>query len=106
MSKRISWECDSVTMKNKKLLKHFTEQILPILDEIEFNDTEQECESMWTILVNYGEYSQGVFKSEQYAREKLLDLVQNDCPDEDIPDYDAAYDYTDGYYRVLEIKGV
>ena len=31
-----------MTMKNKKLLKHFTEQILPILDEIEFNDTEQE----------------------------------------------------------------
>ena len=29
-------------MKNKKLLKYFTEQILPILDEIEFNDTEQE----------------------------------------------------------------
>ena len=28
-------------MKNKKLLKYFTEQILPILDEIEFNDTEQ-----------------------------------------------------------------
>ena len=27
-------------MKNKKLLKYFTEQILPILDEIEFNDTE------------------------------------------------------------------
>ena len=31
-----------MTMKNKKLLKYFTEQILPILDEIEFNDTEQE----------------------------------------------------------------
>ena len=29
-------------MKNKKLLKYFTEQILPILDEIEFNDTENE----------------------------------------------------------------
>ena len=29
-------------MKNKKLLKYFTEKILPILDEIEFNDTEQE----------------------------------------------------------------
>ena len=29
-------------MKNKKLLKYFTEQILPILDEIEFNDTEYE----------------------------------------------------------------
>lgn len=29
-------------MKNKKLLKYFTEQILPILDEIEFNDTEHE----------------------------------------------------------------
>ena len=42
MTKRISWECESVAMKNKKLLKYFTEQILPILDEIEFNDTEQE----------------------------------------------------------------
>ena len=31
-----------MTMKNKKLLKYFTEQILPILDEIEFNDAEQE----------------------------------------------------------------
>ena len=31
-----------MTMKNKKLLKYFTEQILPILDEIEFNDTERE----------------------------------------------------------------
>ena len=31
-----------MTMKNKKLLKYFTEQILPILDEIEFNDTEHE----------------------------------------------------------------
>ena len=29
-------------MKNKKLLKYFTEQILPVLDEIEFNDTEHE----------------------------------------------------------------
>lgn len=29
-------------MKNKKLLKYFTEQILPILVEIEFNDTEHE----------------------------------------------------------------
>lgn len=29
-------------MKNKKLLKYFTEQILPILDEIEFNDKEHE----------------------------------------------------------------
>ena len=37
-----------MTMKNKKLLKHFTEQILPILDEVEFNDTEQECEKMTT----------------------------------------------------------
>lgn len=27
-----------ITMKNKKLLKYFTEQILPILDKIEFND--------------------------------------------------------------------
>mgnify|MGYP006990425240 CR=1 FL=1 len=35
-------------MKNKKLLKYFTEQILPILDEIEFNDTEQESEGMTT----------------------------------------------------------
>ena len=31
-----------ITMKNKKLLTYFTEQILPILDEIEFNDTEHE----------------------------------------------------------------
>ena len=31
-----------MTMKNKKLLKYFTEQISPILDEIEFNDTERE----------------------------------------------------------------
>ena len=61
---------------------------------------------MWTILVNYDEYAQGVFKSEQYAREKLVDLVRELEPDEDIPDYDTAYDYTDGYYRVLEIKGV
>lgn len=61
---------------------------------------------MWTILVNYDEYAQGIFKSEQYAKEKLLDLVREAEPDEDIPDYDAAYDYTDGYYRVLEIKGV
>ena len=37
-----------MTMKNKKLLKYFTEQILPILDEIEFNDTEQESEGMTT----------------------------------------------------------
>ena len=29
-----------MTMKNKKLLKYFTEQILPILDEIEFNEME------------------------------------------------------------------
>lgn len=29
-----------ITMKNKKLLKYFTEKILPILDEIEFNDKE------------------------------------------------------------------
>jgi hypothetical protein len=28
-------------MKNKKLLKYFTEQILPILDEIEFNENER-----------------------------------------------------------------
>ena len=35
-----------MTMKNKKLLKYFTEQILPILDEIEFDDTEQESEGM------------------------------------------------------------
>mgnify|MGYP003478464736 CR=1 FL=1 len=31
-------------MKNKKLLKYFTEKILPILDEIEFNDTEHEAD--------------------------------------------------------------
>ena len=37
-----------MTMKNKKLLKYFTEQILPILDEIEFNDTEHESEGMTT----------------------------------------------------------
>ena len=37
-----------MTMKNKKLLKYFTEQILPILDEIEFNDTEHGCEGMTT----------------------------------------------------------
>ena len=48
MTKQISWESESVTMKNKKLLKYFTEQILPILDEIEFNDTEQEHEGMTT----------------------------------------------------------
>ena len=48
MTKQISWESESVTMKNKKLLKYFTEQILPILDEIEFNDTEQESEGMTT----------------------------------------------------------
>lgn len=33
-----------ITMKNKKLLKYFTEKILPILDEIEFNDTEHEAD--------------------------------------------------------------
>ena len=106
MTKQISWESESVTMKNKKLLKYFTEQILPILDEIEFNDTEQGSESMWTILVNYNEYAQGVFKSEQYAKAKLVDLVRELEPDEDIPDYDTACEYTDGYYKVLEIKGV
>ena len=37
-----------MTVKNKKLLKYFTEQILPILGEIEFNDTEQESEKMTT----------------------------------------------------------
>ena len=37
-----------MTVKNKKLLKYFTEQILPILDEIEFNDTEHGCEGMTT----------------------------------------------------------
>ena len=37
-----------MTMKNKKLLKYFTEQILPTLDEIEFNDTEHGCEGMTT----------------------------------------------------------
>lgn len=37
-----------MTMKNKKLSKYFTEKILPILDEIEFNDTEQEHEGMTT----------------------------------------------------------
>ena len=31
-----------MTVKNKKLLKYFTEQVLPILGEIEFNDVEQE----------------------------------------------------------------
>lgn len=61
---------------------------------------------MWTILVNYDEYAQGIFKSEQYAKEKLLDLVREINPDEDIPDYDTAYEYVDGYYRVLEIQGV
>ncbi|MGC3749179.1 hypothetical protein ACPTKN_14195 [Enterococcus faecalis] len=29
-------------MKNEKLLKYFTEQILPVLDEIEFTNTEHE----------------------------------------------------------------
>ena len=48
MTKQISWESESVTMKNKKLLKYFTEQILPILDEVEFNDTEQESEGTTT----------------------------------------------------------
>ena len=61
---------------------------------------------MWTILVNYDEYAEGIFKSEQYAKEKLVDLIQNDYPSEDIPDYDTACEYNDGYYRVLEIKGV
>ena len=64
---------------------------------------------MWTILVNYDEYAQGVFKSEQHAKEKLVDLVRELEPlepDEDIPDYDTACEYVDGYYRVLEIKGV
>ena len=61
---------------------------------------------MWTILVNYDEYAEGIFKSEQYAKEKLVELVQTEYPDEDIPDYDTAYECTDGYYRVLEIKGV
>ena len=37
-----------MTVKNKKLLKYFTEQILPILGEIEFNDTEHGCEGMTT----------------------------------------------------------
>lgn len=46
------------------------------------------------------------FQSEQYAKEKLLDLVREINPDEDIPDYDTAYEYVDGYYRVLEIQGV
>ena len=95
-----------MTVKNKKLLRYFTGQILPILDEIEFNDIAQEGETMWTILVNYDEYAQGVFKSEQYAKEKLVDLVRELEPDEDIPDYDTACEYVDGYYRVLEIKGV
>lgn len=29
-------------MKNKKLLQYFTDQILPILDEIEFSDEKQK----------------------------------------------------------------
>ena len=53
-------------------MKYFTEQILPILDEIEFNDTEHESESMWTISVNYNEYAVGIYATEQEAEKKPL----------------------------------
>ena len=43
-------------MKNKKLLKYFTEQILPILDEIEFNDTEHEENHEVVSFSAYGQY--------------------------------------------------
>ena len=74
-----------MTMKNKKLLKYFTEQILPILDEIEFNDTEQECES--------------VTDRELY---KILhafeEIIPNELTDEQLKSYESfAYNgYLDG----------
>ena len=44
-------------MKNKKLLKYFTEQILPTLDEIEFNDTNWRKTKMEnTIYVIYSDF--------------------------------------------------
>ena len=93
-----------MTMKNKKLLKYFTEQILPILDEVEFNDTEQESESMWTISVNYNEYAVGIYATEQEAERIVVKYIRGDEPDLDESSDQELLDSNDGYYRVLEIK--
>ena len=77
MTKRISWESESVTVKNKKLSKYFTEKILPILDEIEFNDTEHESEGMWEyveyeVIMNDGKLVvQDIFKLGRFKLAKM-----------------------------------
>lgn len=60
---------------------------------------------MWTILVNFGEYAHGVYKSEKYAQEKLWEMVETDTED-DILSYEMAVECCQGYYEIVEIKGV
>ena len=60
---------------------------------------------MWTILVNYDEYAEGIYNNECHAQQMLWAMVEEDTNDT-FEDYEEAFDACSGYYRVLEIKGV
>ena len=61
---------------------------------------------MWTILVNYDEYAVGIYETEQEAERIVVKYIRGDEPDLDESSDQELLDSNDGYYRVLEIKGV
>lgn len=58
----------------------------------------------YTVMVNHSEYAVGIYDRKEDAEQMLIKLVKSDYPDDDFDSYDDAQEFSDGYYRILEIS--
>lgn len=59
---------------------------------------------MWTISVNYNEYTVGIYETEQEAERMVVKYIRGDEPYSDESSDQELLDSNEGYYRVLEIR--
>ena len=59
---------------------------------------------MWTISVNYNEYTVGIYETEQEAERMGVKYIRGDEPYSDESSDQELLDSNEGYYRVLEIR--
>ena len=62
-------------------------------------------QDMYTILVNFDEYSEGIFETEKDAKDYMIKLIKKNFPDTKDLNDEETLEYDDsGYFRIMNIR--
>ena len=60
---------------------------------------------MYTILVNFDEYYEGIFETEKDAKDYMIKLIKKNFPDTKDLNDEETLEYDDsGYFRIMNIR--